>query len=96
MSIYCKTAILINESVNIQLLLTKFAWECYKADEAVKIDNGRFAIDNGMNNVRAIIRNDTSKVITFCCRYECDVPVTEEKIHNFSKAHNLQLIDIDL
>ncbi len=95
MSTYCKIAILVNDDANIQMLLTAFAWEYFNASRAVKIDNHRWGIDNGMNNVRAVIRNDGT-IIAFCCRYQRDVQMTEDKVQRFSQAHDLQLVDLEL
>ncbi len=95
MSTYCKVAILIDDNVDIQKLLTALAYECYNASRAVKIDSRQWGIDSGMNNVRAVIRNENT-VIAFCCRYQRDVQMTEDKVQRFSLAHQLQLVTIEL
>ncbi|EHR5321339.1 hypothetical protein KUL70_004273 [Vibrio parahaemolyticus] len=93
MSTYCKVAILIDEGTDVQVLLTNFAFECYNASRAVKIDYRQYGIDGGMNNVRAIIRNN-SEIIEFCCRYQGDVQLTEDKVKRFAHVHDLQLVNI--
>ncbi len=93
MGTYCKVAILIDEGIDIQALLTNFAFECFSASSAVKIDCRQYGIDGGMNNVRAIIRNK-NEIIEFCCRYQSDVRWTEDKVKRFAYVYDLQLVNI--
>ncbi len=95
MSTYCKIAILVNDDADIQMLLTACAWEYFNSSRAVKIDTRQWGIDNGMNNVRAVIRNNGT-IRAFCCRYRRDVQMTEDKVQRFSQAHDLQLVDLEL
>ncbi|HBC3374051.1 TPA: hypothetical protein KDY48_004311 [Vibrio parahaemolyticus] len=93
MSHYCKTAIFISDEVDIHTLLTRFATECYGAREAIPIDSHQFNIDAGMNDVRAVVKRE-STLITFCCRYQRDVRRTEEKVQSFIREHDLEIIEI--
>ncbi len=93
MSVYCKVALLLSDKVDSHNLLSQFAVETFGAREAVRIDERQFGIDNGMNDVRAVLKEDKN-LITFCCRYEKDLQRTEDKIHHFAQLYDLQIVEV--
>ncbi|MDW3046219.1 hypothetical protein R8N28_10755 [Vibrio sp. Vb1554] len=82
---YCKTAIVITKQMNTREVLDQFARTTFKTGGAVQCEwnYAQFVIDNGMNNIRAIV--DTEKgLIMLCCRYSQYIDIGEELLKQFA------------
>ncbi len=90
MTFYCQSAWKLKDDVDEKVLLTLFAKEHFKALEAVQIDTYQYGVDNGLNDLRAVLKPELN-LITFCCRYEKDVQRIETIIRQFAVEHGLQL-----
>lgn len=88
MTRYCGLALKLTPDLNIEDTLSQFAETYFGAIRAVQIDEYQFDIDNGLNNLRAIIKPEQG-LIAFCCRYERDVPRTEAKLEKFIELNQL-------
>ncbi len=93
MTVYCRYALKIDSDMTVESVLTRFAVEHFNAREAVQIDARQYSVDNGMNDLRAVIKEE-QQLITFCCRYEKDVTRTESMVLAFAKAHDLVVVTI--
>ena len=91
MTTYCLMAIKLDQESDQIELLSQFAIEHYNARQAVQIDPYQFGVDNGMNNLRAVLKEELG-LITFCCRYEKDVEKTEAKIQAFCQKYKLESV----
>ena len=90
MTFYCKSAWKLKDDADEKVLLTLFAKEYYKAREAVQIDIYQYGVDNGLNDLRAVLKPELN-LITFCCRYEKDIERIESIVRQFAVEHDLQL-----
>jgi len=93
---YCSTALKADHAGDAINLISLIATERFRAKEAYSLESGRWNIDAGENDVRAIYRNDDG-LIKFFCRYESDIQPTEAKINNFAINHSdvCKAIEID-
>ena len=94
MTIYCKSAWKLEDDFDQNMLLTKFAQEYFKAREAVQIDAYQYSVDNGLNDLRAVIKPDLH-LITFCCRYKKDVQRTDTIVRQFAVKNGLDVMLFD-
>lgn len=88
MTMYCELALKITPELNVEAILTLFAVEHFNGREAVSIDSTQYGVDNGLNDLRAVLKPEAG-IIAFCCRYSRDVARTEAKVLEFSQKHNL-------
>ncbi|QSX34472.1 hypothetical protein JYB87_04270 [Shewanella avicenniae] len=93
MTVYCQYAFQLQPDMQVERILTQFAIEHFDGRQAVKIDEYQYGVDNGMNDLRAVIKEER-QLITFCCRYAKDVARTESMVLAFAKAHDLVVITI--
>ncbi len=89
MTKYCETALKLDPSLDVQKTLSSFASEHFHAPQAFKIDDYQFDVDNAMNDLRAVLKPEIG-LITFCCRYEKDIPRIERKLNEFIEANGLE------
>jgi hypothetical protein len=82
---YCKTALIVTEQMNTRLVLDQLAQTMFNAPCAVQCEwnPDQFAIDNGMNNIRAVIGNDRGLILLHC-RYSQYIDIGEEVINKFA------------
>lgn len=78
----------------MNLLLTKFAQGYFKAREAVQIDAYQDSVDNGLNDLRAVIK-PALHLITSCCRYKKDVQHTDTIVRQFAVKNGLDVMLFD-
>lgn len=90
MTIYCNSAWKLEDDLDQNVLLTKFAQEYFKAREAVQIDAYQYSVDNGLNDLRAVIKPDLH-LIAFCCRYKKDVQRTDTIVREFAVKNGLEV-----
>lgn len=78
-------ALVITKQMNIREVLDQLARTKFKATCAVQFewDQNQFSIDNGMNNVRAVI-DEKRKLILFCCRYPHYIDIAEDLVSDFA------------
>ncbi|TYL46998.1 hypothetical protein [Marinomonas sp. IMCC 4694] len=91
MTTYCSTAIKLSSESDSIGLISQFAIEHYNARQAVQIDQYQFVVDNGMNDLRAVLKEELG-LIALCCRYEKDVEKTEAKIQAFCQKYKLESV----
>ncbi len=89
MTTYCELALKMKPGLDVERTLSLFAVEQCNAREAVPIDSTQYNIDNGLNDLRAVLKPEIG-LITFCCRYSQDVPGAESKVQAFSQKHDLE------
>ncbi|MCE0494662.1 hypothetical protein [Vibrio salinus] len=92
MTTYCKSALLIENPLQIEELLTHFAREYLRAKRVIKLDYRQYTIDAGENDIRAVVIDEEKALIAFCCRYAKDVEIYESKIKQFATEHQLKII----
>ncbi|CAH7233765.1 conserved hypothetical protein [Vibrio chagasii] len=82
---YCKTALIVTEQMNTRSVLDQLAQTKFNAPCAVPCEWNpeQFAIDNGMNNIRAVVDNDRG-VILLHCRYSPYIEIGEVLIKQFA------------
>lgn len=88
MTTYCELALKIEPSLDVEQTLSLFAVEQFNGREAVPIDSTQYNVDNGLNDLRAVLKPEIG-LITFCCRYSQDVPRAESKVLAFSQKYDL-------
>ncbi|MDW1924915.1 hypothetical protein R7Q39_05705 [Vibrio sp. 947] len=83
---YCKTALIVTEQMNTPLVLDQLAQTMFNAPCAVQCEwnPDQFAIDNGMNNIRAVVDNDRG-LIMLHCRYSPYIDIGEEIVKQFAE-----------
>ncbi|WP_447041241.1 hypothetical protein [Vibrio parahaemolyticus] len=83
---YCKTALIVTEQMNTRLVLDQLAQTMFNAPNAVQCEwnPDQFAIDNGMNNIRAVVDNDRG-LIMLHCRYSPYIDIGEEIVKQFAE-----------
>ncbi|EPJ2748638.1 hypothetical protein [Vibrio parahaemolyticus] len=83
---YCKTALIVTEQMNTRLVLDQLAQTMFNAPCAVQCEwnPDQFAIDNGMNNIRAVVDNDRG-LIMLHCRYSPYIDIGEEIVKQFAE-----------
>ncbi|BBL90680.1 hypothetical protein VroAM7_33330 [Vibrio rotiferianus] len=83
---YCKTALIVTEQMNTRLVLDQLAQTMFNAPCAVQCEwnPDQFAIDNGMNNIRAMVDNDRG-LIMLHCRYSPYIDIGEEIVKQFAE-----------
>ena len=85
---YCSTALAAKQADKVIDLISLIAVEHFRARDAYPLESdGRWNIDGGENDVRAI-QSEDSNIIKFFCRYETDIKRTEAKIDYFAKNHS--------
>jgi len=82
---YCKTALIVTEQMNTRLVLDQLAQTMFNAPRAVQCEwnPDQFAIDNGMNNIRAVIDNDRGAIVLYC-RYSQYIDLGESVLKQFA------------
>ncbi|HFI9804301.1 TPA: hypothetical protein ACGSUT_004382 [Vibrio parahaemolyticus] len=82
---YCKTALIVTEQMNTRLVLDQLAQTIFNAPCAVQSEwnPDQFAIDNGMNNIRAVVDNDRGLILLYC-RYSPYIDIGESVIKQFA------------
>ncbi|MFH4853667.1 hypothetical protein WMY96_04200 [Vibrio diabolicus] len=82
---YCKTALIVPEQINKRSVLDQLAQTIFSAPCAVQCEWNpeQFAIDNGMNNIRAVI-DDGKGLILLYCRYSQYIDIGESVIKQFA------------
>ncbi len=91
MTTYCDIAWKITPNLDVEDALSKFAVEYFSARCAVQIDDYQYNIDNGLNDLRAVLKPEL-ELITFCCRYSKDVAETEEMVRAFADNRGIEMI----
>lgn len=91
MTIYCDIAWKITSNLDVEDALSKFAVKYFNARCAVQIDDWQYGIDNGLNDLRAVL-NPELGLITFCCRYSKDVAKTEEMVRVYADNRGIAMI----
>jgi hypothetical protein len=88
---YCKITLAITSEMNPREVINQLSRTKFKA-RAVRCEWNahQFAIDNGMNNVRAEISSDNAQIL-FCCRYSQYVNVIESIVREFADEQGLSL-----
>jgi hypothetical protein len=85
---YCSTALKAKHADETIVLISRIAKEHFRARDAYRLESdGRWNIDAGENDVRAICDED-GDIIKFFCRYKHDVERTEAKIADFASKHD--------
>ena len=87
----CQTALVITKEMDIKAILNQLSRATFNAEHAVQCewDHNQFVVDNGMNNIRAII--DSKKgLILFHCRYPHYVGVVEGLLTKFIAEQGLR------
>ncbi|MEH0666599.1 hypothetical protein H4F18_02795 [Vibrio scophthalmi] len=94
---YCKVALVITKQMNIREVLDQLARTKFKATCAVQFewDQNQFSVDNGMNNVRAVI-DERRKLILFCCRYLHYIDIAEELLTEFADEQALLIENLEV
>jgi hypothetical protein len=78
------TKILVKDAGNVHLILDDISRICFNARGVVDLSSGQFSIDGGLNDIRAKLDDEDSKlVIGFHCRYEKDMDYFEQKIQRY-------------
>ena len=85
----CKHALKVERLEDTSKIITQVAVEHFRAQDAYLLTDGMWNIDAGENDVRAIHR-DNNGIIKFFCRYEHDIPRTDDKIADFASKHHDQ------
>lgn len=82
---YCKTALIVTEQMNTRAVLDQLARTKFKASCAVQCEwnHNQFVIDNGMNNIRAVVNKDRELILLYC-RYPPYIDIGEELIKQFA------------
>lgn len=78
---YCKTALVITQQMNAREVLDQFARTKFKSACAVQCEwnHAQFVIDNGMNNIRAVVDKEKG-LIKLYCRYSQYIDIGDEQI----------------
>ncbi|MEZ8100253.1 hypothetical protein [Vibrio bivalvicida] len=94
---HCKVALVITKQMNIREVLDQLARTKFKANCAVQFewDQSQFSVDNGMNNIRAVISKER-KLILFCCRYPQYVDMVEELLTEFADEQALLIENLEV
>jgi hypothetical protein len=87
---YCKTALIVPEQMNKRAVLDQLAQTMFNAPCAVQCEwnPDQFGIDNGMNNIRAVIDNDRGLILLHC-RYSQYIDIGESVIKQFATEQGL-------
>ncbi|EOX4953579.1 MULTISPECIES: hypothetical protein [Vibrio] len=88
---YCQTTLVITPEINPKEVINQLSRTKFKA-RAVQCEwnANQFAIDNGMNNVRAEICWGNEQIL-FCCRYSQYVNVIENIVIEFADDKGLSV-----
>ncbi|MGR2821685.1 hypothetical protein ABMX69_10990 [Vibrio vulnificus] len=89
---YCKNALVIAPEMNIRDVLNLLSRAKFHAGRAVQCESNKnqFMIDNGMNNVRAVINREVG-LILFNCRYEQYIKGMDIVIEDFAAEQALSI-----
>lgn len=87
---YCKSAIVITQDMNVRETLDLFSQTKFGAIRAAQCEwnHNHFIIDNGRNNIRAVVDFDKN-LILFHCRYPHDIEVIESLLTTFTSEQGL-------
>lgn len=86
---YCHKSLVITPQMNIQEVLNVLSRTKFNARNAVQCDRKvQFYVDNGMNNVRAMINSEKTHV-SFFCRYSHYVDIVDSIIEEFAAEQSL-------
>ncbi len=93
----CQIALVITPKMDIEAVLTQLSRAKFNAEHAVQYewDKNQFCIDNGMNNIRAVISKER-KLILFCCRYPQYVDIVEELLTEFADEQALLIENLEV
>lgn len=88
----CSKALIITQQMNIRKVLNNLSKTKFNGQRAVQCESSKdqFSIDNGMNNVRAIINSEKTHV-TFFCRYTHYVDIIDSILEEFAVEQSLLL-----
>ncbi len=94
---YCKIALVVTPKMDIGEVLNELSTTKFNAEHAVQYewDKNQFCIDNGMNNVRAVI-DEKRKLILFCCRYPHYIDIAEELLTEFADEQALLIENLEV
>ncbi len=86
----CSNALVITQQMNIREVLNNLSKTKFNGQRAVQSESSKdqFCIDNGMNNVRAII-NSNKTHIRFFCRYTYYVDIVDSILEAFAAEQSL-------
>ncbi|EGR0126611.1 hypothetical protein FR264_01475 [Vibrio vulnificus] len=89
---YCRNALVITPEMNTRDVLSLLSRTKFNAERTVQCGANRnaFLIDNGMNNVRAVI-NEEVGLILFSCRYHQYIKVVEAIVEEFAVGQALTI-----
>lgn len=93
---YCKTALIVTEQMNTRAVLDQLAQTKFNAPCAVQCEwnESQFVIDNGMNNIRAVIDSERGLILLHC-RYSPYVDIGEELIKQFAAEQGFLTESLD-
>lgn len=93
---YCKTALIVTEEMNTRSVLDQLAQTRFNAPCAVQCEwnESQFVIDNGMNNIRAVIDSERGLILLHC-RYSPYVDICEELIKQFAAEQGFLTESLD-
>lgn len=87
----CETVLLIPNCEDVEPILSLFAKENFvQGQAAYHLGNGRYAVDAGENDLRAIFDEDEHEV-KFFCRYDEEKTRYEKKIRLFASKHKIDV-----
>lgn len=78
-------------NLDVEDALSKFSMEYFNTRCAFQIDDYQYNIDNGLNDLRAVLKPEL-ELITFCCRYSKDVAKAEEMVWAFGYNRGIEMI----
>ncbi|HHC7268971.1 TPA: hypothetical protein ACN30M_002771 [Vibrio parahaemolyticus] len=83
---YCKTALIVPEQMNKRSVLDQLAQTKFNAPRAVQCEwnPDQFVIDNGMNNIRAVVDSERGLILLHC-RYSLYIDIGEEVVKQFAE-----------
>jgi len=90
---FCETVLLIPNSEDVEPILSLFAKENFvQGQAAYHLGNGRYAVDAGENDLRAIFDEDEHEV-KFFCRYSEEIARYDERIRLFAQKYKIKVND---
>ena len=88
----CQTALVITQEMDIKAVLNQSSRAAFNAEHAVQCewDHNQFVVDNGMNNIRAVVDSTKGLILLFHCRYPQYIGVVESLLTEFIAEQGLR------